>query len=485
MNKNRPQVAQLLVMVAFALSSFALLLLFWSNFGGAVPFRAQQYQVVVDFRQGAQLAGYADVRISGVSVGKAVKLVRLRGRGDVTRVTLAIEPKYAPLPADVRATLRTKTLLGETFIALSYGRRAGPRIADGGRIPDRQVVETVEVDRLVDAFDTPTRRHLRRVLTSSATALRGNGAGMNEAAGEFGPTLESADGLLRVLDRQSQEVASGTRDLGATFSTIGEHTGATQELVRGADAVLGATGRVSRSLTATLDALPRFIGEARRTVDQVRGTARVARPVLADLRPVTPLVRPALEDVRALAPDLRSTLRALGPLLPRVDRGLPRLRGIVGTLGPAMDVLDPVAADLQPMSAYVKAYRRELLVAFANTAADEQSSSPDSTGAQRKQIRLMPLIFDDILVSSKNRLPTSRTNPYPHPGTLEDFPLKAFSCDNLQNPPAPLAVLAPRGNVPCRVQEPFDLDGRRMQYPRLQEAPPIATPGKTGTRSKR
>lgn len=475
MNKNRPHVAQLVMMVAFALSSFVLLLFFWSSFGGAVPFRANQYQVTVDFRQGAQLAGYADVRISGVSVGKAVKVVRLPGRSGVTRATLAIEPKYAPLPADTRVTLRAKTLIGETFIALSYGRRSGPRIADGGRIPDRQVIKTVEVDRLVDAFDAPTRRNLQHVLTSAATALRGNGPGMNEAAGEFGPTLESADGLFRVLDRQSREVASGTRDLGATFSEVGEHTGAAQELVRGADAALNATGRVSKSLSATLDALPGFLDETRQTVNQVRATAKIARPTLSDLRPVTPLIRPALNDVRLLAPDLRTTLRDVDPVLPRVDRGLPQLRGIVDALGPAMDTLDPVTADVQPASAYLNAYRRELLSTFALTGAAEQASSPDSSGRQRKYLRFLPYVSEDILISSRKRLPTSRSNPYQKPGALEDFPLKTFSCENTQNPAGLLGVLALNGNVPCRQQTPFDIDGRRMQFPRLEEAPPITS----------
>jgi len=484
MNKNRPHVAQLLVMVAFALSSFALLLFFWSSFGGAVPLRAKKYEVQIDFRQGTQLAGYADVRISGVSVGKAIKVVRLPGRSGLTRATLAIEPKYAPLPANTRATLRTKTLIGETFIALSYGRRSGPRIADGGKIPDRQVIKTVEIDRLVDAFDAPTRRNLQHVLTSAASAVRGNGVAMNEAAGEFGPTLESADGLLRVLDRQSREVASGTRDLGTTFATIGEHTGAAQELVRGGDAALNATGRVSRSLSATIDALPGFTDEARQTVNQVRATAKIARPVVADLRPVTPLIRPALNDLRTLAPDLRTTLRDLNPVLPRVDRGLPQLRGIVNTLGPAMDTLDPVTADLQPVAAYLKAYRRELLVTFANTAAAEQASSPDSSGQQRKYLRFLPVVSDDILVSSKKRVPTSRSNPYVKPGALEDFPLKAFSCDNTQNGAGPIGALALRGNVPCQVQSPFTVDGRTMQFPRLQQAPPV-DPATTATRRRR
>ena len=45
--------------------------------------------------------------------GNEVKSIRLGGGGRST-VTMEIDARYAPLPDDVRAILRQKTLLGET-----------------------------------------------------------------------------------------------------------------------------------------------------------------------------------------------------------------------------------------------------------------------------------------------------------------------------------------------------------------------------------
>ena len=93
MNKNRPHPVQIGVMVAFALSCFGLLLFLWTSFGGPVPFKGRPYEVKTAFAQGTQLAGYADVRVSGVTVGKVTKIVREGGKA---LVTMKIEPKSWP-----------------------------------------------------------------------------------------------------------------------------------------------------------------------------------------------------------------------------------------------------------------------------------------------------------------------------------------------------------------------------------------------------
>ena len=70
MQKQAPTVGQLLVMVAFALSCVGLILFLWLTFGGSIPLAAKGYRVTVPLREASQLATEADVRISGVSVGK-------------------------------------------------------------------------------------------------------------------------------------------------------------------------------------------------------------------------------------------------------------------------------------------------------------------------------------------------------------------------------------------------------------------------------
>ena len=57
-------------MVGFALSCFGLLLFLWLAFGGPVPLKPKGYRFTASFAEATPLAQEADVRISGVPVGK-------------------------------------------------------------------------------------------------------------------------------------------------------------------------------------------------------------------------------------------------------------------------------------------------------------------------------------------------------------------------------------------------------------------------------
>ena len=80
MQKQAPTVGRLLVMVGFALSCFGLLLFLWLAFGGSIPLAPKGYRFSTSFGEATQLAKEADVRISGVSVGK-VKEIKTTASG--------------------------------------------------------------------------------------------------------------------------------------------------------------------------------------------------------------------------------------------------------------------------------------------------------------------------------------------------------------------------------------------------------------------
>src|SRR6476620_9345582 len=132
MSKKAPSTTQLLVITGFALSCFGILLFLWITFGGPTPFKAKSYEVSVPFEEAAQLAQQSDVRISGVNIGKVKSIDRDPGKLAIAK--LEIDDKYAPLPQETRAILRTKTLLSETYVELSPGDSAGPKMEDGDEL---------------------------------------------------------------------------------------------------------------------------------------------------------------------------------------------------------------------------------------------------------------------------------------------------------------------------------------------------------------
>src|SRR5436189_119228 len=117
MQKQAPSFGRIFIMAAFALSCFGLLLFLWLAFGGAVPLKPKGYRFTVPFREAGQLAQEADVRISGVTVGK-VKVVATDKRTGSSNATIELQSQYAPIPQDanVQGVVRDT---GAVFDALS------------------------------------------------------------------------------------------------------------------------------------------------------------------------------------------------------------------------------------------------------------------------------------------------------------------------------------------------------------------------------
>src|SRR3954451_12255777 len=156
MNKSAPSFGRIAAMVVFALSCFALLLFLWLAFGGPVPLKPQGYRVNVSFAEATQLSTEADVRISGVPVGKVKTIEPDRTTGR-SIVTIELKPRYAPLPSDARAILRQKTLLGETYAERAPGSASAPKVRENGTLRESQVSDTVQLDEIFRTFDKPTR----------------------------------------------------------------------------------------------------------------------------------------------------------------------------------------------------------------------------------------------------------------------------------------------------------------------------------------
>ena len=76
-------------MVVFALTCFGLLTFLWLSFGGSMPLKPQQYRLTVDVPEAANLANEADVRMSGITIGK-VKSIALDNNGAAWTATLCV-----------------------------------------------------------------------------------------------------------------------------------------------------------------------------------------------------------------------------------------------------------------------------------------------------------------------------------------------------------------------------------------------------------
>ncbi len=173
MQKRAPTLANILVIVLFALSCFGLLLFLWDSFGGPVPLKPKGYRFTVELTRTLSLAEESDVRISGVNVGHVVSLAtHITGRTDVT---IEMNHQYVPVASNDRMTLRQKTLLGETYIELFPQRPAGAPLPDGGRISPSQVEPAITLEGVLSLLDP--KRAPPSKCGSSRSPPRSTGAG--------------------------------------------------------------------------------------------------------------------------------------------------------------------------------------------------------------------------------------------------------------------------------------------------------------------
>jgi virulence factor Mce-like protein len=465
MQKTPPTRGRLAVMVLFALSCFAILLYIWKAFGGPAPLNAKKYEFYADFSEATQLSDTADVRISGVNVGR-VKHTEQHGRR--TRARIQIEPKYAPIPGDTRAILRQKTLLGETYVELTPGTRGTKPLADGGVLAVKQIHPTVELDEVTRSLDSQTRNDLQRLVRALGTATGSHAKDLSDTLGNVRPFAEDTTRILDVLDSEHDAVRRLVHDSGVVFGALGRRQGQLSGMIRSADRVLTVTARRNRDLADVVRILPTTLAELRETMPEVETISRHAAPLVRELRPAARSLGPTLVDAQALAPDLKRLFGDLDRVVDVSRTALPSLRRIVLAAHPVFKILVPTLKQAGPVVDYLGLYKQELVTTFSALAASTQGAERGVAGGEPLHYvrTLVPFTAEGPLVEDR-RFGTNRHNPYLRPMALLKLGtgLESFDCSNTGNPgsgePAP----------PCKVQDPLVFQGRRLAYPHVEVAP--------------
>src|SRR5215216_913640 len=399
-------------MVIFALSCFGLLLFLWLAFGGPIPLKPKGYRFQVSFAEATQLAKEADVRISGVPVGK-VKTIEPDTKTGRTMAVIEMESRYAPVKSDARAMLRQKTLLGETYVELTPGSPGAKPVAENGTLGQAQVAPTVELDEILRAFDPKTRKAWQTWMQAQAQGIDGYGRDINDALGNLGPFAEDTATLVDILNRQQGAVSRLISNSGEVFGALTERQGELRSLIRNSNKVFETTAARDKELQETFVALPTFEDESRVTVRRLAEFSTDTNPLVSQLRPAARELSPTLIDLSALAPDLKRLFVELNPLIDASKTGFPAAQQVLRDARPLLAQVDPAARQLVPVLDFVGLYKPELTAFFANTVGATQARS---TSTRVHYLRTTNPFNPENLAVYPRRLGTNRPNPYAQPG---------------------------------------------------------------------
>jgi phospholipid/cholesterol/gamma-HCH transport system substrate-binding protein len=412
MIKQVPTLPRLVAMSTFAMSCVGILLFLWLQFGGPIPLRPEAYNIEIAFPEATGLQKNLDVRASGITIGK-VRDVRVDHGTSRTLAKLAIDEEYAPLPSDMRAILRTKTLLGETFVELTPGTSGAPKIFDGGRLPDARVAETVELDEIFQTYDPTTRKAIQLWQQELGRSVRGRGESLNNALGNLPEFADSGADLLEVLYRQEGAVRGLFRDTGELYEALTQDERQLTNLINNSHSLFSQTSSQREALAEAFAIFPTYLEESRLTLDRLERFSRHATPLMRDLQPVAHELRPTLVSLRSLAPSLNTYFRGFDRQIDVSDRSLPALREILDETLPLFRSLGPFLSEFNPIFEWLELHQHLVADFLGNGAAGTKDTvegiGPNETGHYLRQ--LGPTGAESLGVHPR-RISSNRGNAY-------------------------------------------------------------------------
>lgn len=487
MNSRKPTFRQLAVVTLFVAASLGFFLFLWKSFGGSSPFEAKPYRVAVSFPESAQLVPGADVRIAGISVGRVGDLKSNKSSGQ-SDAELEIDSRFAPLPTTTKATLRAKTLLGETFVELVPGAERAKYLSDGGSIPPAQVAPTVELDELLRTMTAETRSDLRDWIQSSAQGFNNRGFDLSVALGSLGPMLQNNQKLVKILRQNSSQVSTLVRSSGTVAGALTARSGQPRQLVSSASRVLNATGMQQQQLKEFLNAFPDFQRNAKQTVASLSTLADVATPVVSGLTPAASDLAAVSANLKQVSPLLQKTFASTSNVIDASKQGLPASAKLIHDLDPLLVSLDSMLSELNPAHRFINQYLPEMRGAILNTPAAIANQYVTESGQTANFLRAAsPFGVESVNIWTR-RSPASRVAMYQQPGAFNTVPwqmpqFETRHCDGT-NQKLPISGegakllerLAPKidRTLPCnpRQQQYKAADGRLLDYPQISADPP-------------
>jgi len=477
MIKQAPSVKGIVAMIVFALSCFGILLYLWTQFGGPSPLKPQSYRFQVEFPESSLLVNEADVRLSGLTIGKVKekKLNRLGGQ----IVTIDLDPKYAPIPKDTRAILRAKSLLGQIYVELTPGSDAAGDLPDGGRLRSAQVEDTIFIDEILRTFDKPTRRRFQGWVRELATAINGNrGEDLNEALGKLDRWVASGADLLEILDDQGPALHRLIRNGSIVLGAINERRNQFRELIGNANDTFGALASRNEALAETINVLPTFYDESRATLARLEEFAANARPVVQDLTPVAVKLRPTVEDLGELAPDLKQLFIKLEPLIDESGDTLPEAAKFLRGAAPTLESLHIYLQELNPILSFLNYEQQQVADFFMNGSSSLNAKFAGVSGeGPRHYLRQFSLINSRSTGIATSRADYDRGNAYISPNWYKRKAVfgigESFDCKGNKTRNSPQVNREtgeqkdPENNFPpCFIQPPQLYDGK--YFPRIE-----------------
>jgi phospholipid/cholesterol/gamma-HCH transport system substrate-binding protein len=323
----------------------------------------------IPFKHGFRLSGVftsavnvhakSPVRIAGVDVGKVTSIER---EGRVAVVHMELEPKGLPIHSNTTLKIRPRIFLeGNWFVELQPGSPTAPTLSSGATIPVTQTADPVQLDQVLSALNSDTRKNLQDFLQGYGDGLtRKPDAAENaeqdpdvyglNAAQALNKTYHIAPPALRggtivgqaTTGTETHDISELVAAIGKTTAALNVYEQSLSEWVPNFNTFLANFANQSASLKATVALLPGTLHNASRAfvalnsaLPATRSFAQALTPGAAQTPQTVAAALPWIEQVQAsFAPS------ELGGVAKGLQQSTPSLAKLIGEQQPFFETND-------------------------------------------------------------------------------------------------------------------------------------------------
>lgn len=259
----------------------------YAGFGDVVG--TTTYPVTMRLADSGGIFSGADVTYRGVTVGRVGPLTLTP---DGVEVQLDVERSAPAIPADVDASVRNLSAIGEQYVDLAPASDGGPVLEDGSVIPVNRTRIPVPVEELVVGVDDLARsvplESLQTVVAELGTAFEGTAGPLQKILATTDAfSADAVQALPQTLDllRDGRTVLTTQNDTAGSFRNFSADLALLAEQLKTSDPDLRRLLQTAPQASEQITGLLRESGNGLSVlVSDLLTVARIAEPRQAGLR---------------------------------------------------------------------------------------------------------------------------------------------------------------------------------------------------------
>jgi phospholipid/cholesterol/gamma-HCH transport system substrate-binding protein len=348
--------------IAFvALGAIIILIYYYGAAGGRLPFAGHLYTVNAELQDSQGVLKHADVRAAGVKVGSVSDISNTSTQtGTMATVQMQLDTGYGPIYRNATVLVRQKTLVGENYIEITRGTPSAGTVPDGGALPLSQDLQSVPLDKVLNALTPPVRKQLQIDLQSLGAGVNHEGKNLNEFLGALQPTVYNGGQVFGVLSAQKQELANIVQQTGTVMGALANRTQDLRTLIASGEVTAQAVAGRDRSLSQAFVDLPATLAQARTSIGVLNGFSAFATPTIANLRVAVTKLGPVMSELKPTAAAARTLFDILPAFLHRANPLLTNLKAFAKVAKPAIPAIDSLTSQADPALNFLKPYYRDV-----------------------------------------------------------------------------------------------------------------------------